>query len=153
MNSAKKKIEELKEKIAELEAELNKPKAMFERAEVGNKYFFISSRCKTMDTRESLQLFNNDHYNATNYYLDEQLAEKVAKYYRDNNWFIRKAIEFADGYEWGDSGYSYCITIDTFDLEYRVVKLNHVKTIGEIYMTKENVIKFKTWLEEYRPLK
>lgn len=153
MNNTKKKIEELKVKIAELEAELNKPKTMFERAENGGNYSFVGANFDVKSIGETKHPVDDFKFKSTNYYLDAQLAKKVAKYYRGNNWFIRKSIEFSDGYEWVDGGENYNIVIDVTCMVYLLCVVRNMKSNSGIYMTYENGKKFKAWLEEFAPLK
>lgn len=150
MNNTQKKIEELEVKIAELEAELNKPKAMFERAERQFDYTYVDDVFSVRSFTERGTSVDDKAYESTNYYLGTKLAEKVAKYYRDNNWFIRKAIEFADGYEWVTGGENHFVIINQQN-KYMVEDAN-CRNITDVFMSCENAQKFKAWLEEFAPL-
>ena len=133
--------------------ELKKPKTMFERGENGDKYCFINGKYKPLLTADHHQCSDNIYYKNANYYLekDKHIAERVAKYYKDNNWFIRKAIEFADGYEFVEGGDKYFVYWNKDVRKWSLCYASASKDPTTIYMTNENVQKFKAWLEEYKP--
>jgi len=127
---------------------------MFDRVEDGEKYFYINDTFSVSHTNEDNYNIDNKLYDLANYYVekDKHIAERVGEYYKNNNWFIRKAIEFADGYEWELGGDNWCVYIDAKGKN-EVTKHASFNYNGTIYMTKENALKFKAWLEECKPLK
>jgi len=145
INKAQSELEDLKQ-------EASKPKPMFERGDNGEKYYFVECTLDLEDTKERNQSMDDTLYNVSNYFLekDKHIAERVAQYYKNNNWFIRKAIEFADGYEW-KLGEKNCF-IYYCKGKYHLSRQLDTKNPTEIYMTEQNALKFKAWLEEYKPL-
>jgi len=146
INKAQSELEELKQ-------ETSKPKPMFERGDEGEAYHIIDEEYDVVDSIDTGVPLDDIRFKIANYYLekDEHIAERVAKYYKDNNWFIRKAIEFADGYEWVKGGDNWCVYINQYNYGLDAHQSTKVQT--QIYMTRENALKFKAWLEEYKSLK
>ena len=148
-------ISALQAEMDKLKTELEAPKSMIERAEDGGSYFYIDYSFTVSRGDETNNPVDKCLFDMANYYLlqEIELAEKVAKYYRDNNWFIRKAIEFADGYEFVDGNNNYYVYVNkvtgSYGVNWSIGVFNPVNT----YMTKENAEKFKEWLEEYKPLR
>lgn len=151
-----KKLAELEltiKKAQEQIEELKKPKTMFERGENGDKYCFINGKYKPLLTTDHHLCSDNIYYKNANYYLekDKHIAERVAKYYQDNNWFIRKAIEFADGYDFVEGKDNWFVCFDLNSEQWDTCFSMLIKETTVIYMTEESALKFIAWLEEYKP--
>lgn len=153
MKNINEQIEKLQTELDELKAIANKPKAMIDRVEHEGKYCLVNSELDVYESCEDGLIVDDKRYKHGNYYTDKALAERVAKYYRDNNMFIRKAIEFSGGYEFNDNKGNYWVEVGVENNSYDVGYVKGYEIPNVIYMTEQNAEKFKSWLEEYMPLK
>lgn len=145
-------IYKAKSELEELKQQTSKPKQIFERGEVGDDYWLVGAELCLSKSLEANHPVDGMRHSCANYYLekDKSIAERVAKYYQDNNWFIRKAIEFADGYEWV-YGENNCYVYG-YHAQYCIARHEVSKRQTTIYMAEENAEQFKAWLEECAPI-
>lgn len=143
-------LEQLNKCLDKIKQQASKPKQMIEKAERGSKYYFIDGELLVRSGIDGGYCTDDNRYNAGNYYLDKQFAERVAKYYRNNNMFIRKALEFADGYEWTKGNDNHCVGVGCGAYEITCFYDSYCPT--EIYMSAQNAERFKAWLEDNMPL-
>ena len=154
MSTIDEQIKELQDALTELQAKVNakEVKPMFELPKKGDDYFAVNG------------IFNINNYiygedsedeklmAVNNAFTSEAQAKACADHLARNFWFIRKAIEFADGYEVvaGDGAANYCVEFnhagEAWELDY---DMNFQR--DSIYMTKESANEFCEWLNEHKP--
>lgn len=147
-----KTIEQLEAEIAQLQQDLerlkSKPEPIIERQKTYkfiNSYFGFGSYVDT-DGKEDRACFA-----AYNYYPDNcELCQRVANYLRKTHLFTRKAIEFADGYEYKPEMRNYFVIFnkdkDKFESVYDTTTYNPLNT----YMFCRDSRNFADWCNEHR---
>lgn len=146
-----KKIEELRAKIDELEAQLKaESEPMFDEIKFGDTYYFVGGRFINTKDAYSVDSVDEERVKNNNAFKDEKQAQACADYLKDRFWFVRKSIEFADGYEFVKNKHNHFVLFDTSINEW-CYTINNYENRGSIYMTKESAIKFCEWLNKHKP--
>lgn len=144
-------IDELQTKIDGLKAKLkeeNEP--MFDEINNGDEYYYLDMRFNIEGTTYNYPHIDDKQFITNNAFKDKKQAQACADYLKDRFWFIRKAIEFADGYVFDAGTRNYYVY---YEQEYKEWKIAFYKFLnnGSIYMTKSNAFKFKDWLNKHKP--
>lgn len=142
-----KQIEELQKKIDELKAQCEKQEPMFELPVAGDFSYYVESDFSVKSFYIEIPASNT--YSVNNFHYKDQ-AEACAKHFRDTFWFTRKAIEFADGYEFVAGAENYSAGYKT-DKNHWCFAISHSFQSGCIYMTEESALKFCEWLDKHKP--
>ncbi len=149
--STAKKIEELRAKIDELEAQLKAEQdPMFDDIYVGDDYLFICSRFNVSLSNHIGHELDEEKLKIANAFKDKKQAQACADYLKDRFWFIRKAVEFADEYEFKRRNRNYYVFYNTGENKWGY-DLNDDFNGGSIYMTEQNATKFCEWLNKHKP--
>ena len=145
-----KQVEELQKKIDELKAQCEKQEPIFELPAIDNEYHSINTFFSVDCNYYGMDAKGDSLIELNNAFTDKAQAEACAKHLRDTFWFTRKAIEFADSYEFvvGANNYyqSYMYSIGSW-----VTCSNSAYQQGTIYMAKESAVKFCGWLNKHKP--
>lgn len=145
-----KQIEELQKKIDELKVQHEKQESMFKLPLNGKPFFFVGKSFSIGKCSYSSTYFSELQVKINNAFTDKVQAKLCAKHLRDTFWFTRKAIEFADGYE-------FVVGVDNFYIEHAFDDMCWVDSVnsryqnGSIYMNKESANKFCEWLNKHKP--
>jgi len=152
MNTLK-RIEQLEKELAELKEQVvSKPEPMFEIPITESNYYTLCTDIQS--GRFQLEIdcgFDSGIQDSSPaIFVDDEECGKVADYLTKNFWFIRKAVEFADGYEFNKSLNNYQVY---FDVENKIWNYLSMRTIqaSAIFMSQENATKFIEWLNEHKP--
>ena len=148
------RIEEMEQQLAALKAEVEteKQEPMFPVIEPQQDYYFVNAVFAVGETfygcsQDKLKICANNAYPES----QKDLCKSVAKHMADTNWFIRKAIEFAQGYEFKPNTDNYCVMFNKKSKEW--IKSSHsiLYVPTTVYMAKEQADKFISWLEKHKP--
>ena len=159
MTTTKEQLARVEKELAELklkiEAEEKSVEPMFPAVNHGDAYYLLSSYFSVLRDY-NLRDYNSEHSvdryrcEASSAFTDEAQAKACADYLKDRFWFIRKAIEFADGYEFGSKGNNYRVVFDAESIMWDWLS-NSTYNTNDIYMTKVNANKFIEWLNIHKP--
>ena len=154
MTTTKEQLARVEAELAELklkiEAEEKPVGSMFPALNEGDQYYFLVSRFD-VGTDENLgDDLDRARCEVANAFTDEVQAQACADYLKDRFWFIRKAIEFADGYKFVNNQDNYTIVFDKMFKGWCSSTDSFYPRNG-IYMTKENANKFIDWLNIHKP--
>lgn len=146
-----KDLQILEQKVAEMQAEIERLKAtpnpLIERASDGEPYWVVDKDYKCFKSREDGDRFDQDRYDCFNYYTDENLCKQVADYYKRTALFTRKAIEFSKGYEFKE-GENNCYVIFNHRMGVYAYSASYVEESSTIYMKETQAGRFKEWCNE-----
>lgn len=144
------KIEQLEKELAELKKELLAPeKPMFPR---------VSRKCFTPDFNYTGKIIaylwtsaeNVKNLNKANLAMPQEEALLVGKHLYSNIWFTRKALEFADGYNFAEGSENCYVGYSTHSKEWVATTSRYYET-SNIYMHPWAAEKFINWLNKYKP--
>lgn len=147
-----KTIEQIEAEIAQLQRDLeqlkNPPKPIIERTETYNS---INSFFETSCDSDDKTTIDDEYFSLYNYYpADGVLCKQVANYLKRTHLFTRKAIEFADGYEFKKRGTNwfvyFCTTHGQFDKACRSM-CNNPNTI---YLDLESADALADWCNAHK---
>ena len=139
------KITELQKEVDILEAD---PIAVIERASKDQDYWLLNHCFESEGTEENKDSVDARHYSLYNYFTDEKQCEAVAKHIRESFLFMRKAIEFADGYEFVVSGDNCWCEFEGGEFGHDFTDEYQVPTT--VYMSEQNAILFAVWCNEHK---
>ena len=147
-------LEALKIKIAELQKEVDileaDPIAVIERASKDQDYWLLNHCFESEGTEENKDSVDARHYSLYNYFTDKKQCEAVAKHIRESFLFMRKAIEFADGYEFDNITDNCAVFFDAKRKIFTIPWYRNPKSPTTIYMSEQNAILFAAWCNEHK---
>ena len=145
-------LEALKIKIAELQKEVEileaEPVAVIERASKDGMYWIIGEELVPMKTSDTSHGLDDLRFRLYNYFTDKKQCKAVAKHIRESLLFMRKAIEFADGYEFVVSGDNCWCEFEGGEFGHDFTDEYQVPTT--VYMSEQNAILFAVWCNEHK---
>ena len=147
-------IKQAREALEKLIAKAEQKKeSMFPEVRKFERYYFVSVGGVVGNETNDNYPFDLNHARTGNIFPTSQKkqAEACAEYLKDNFWFIRKAIEFADGYEFWQGGKNWYLMYDCACRKWRILNYVVCTSPTDIHMSKEAAEKFKEWLEIHKP--
>tara|TARA_R110000850_G_scaffold95716_1_gene200789 strand:+ start:115 stop:609 length:495 start_codon:yes stop_codon:yes gene_type:complete len=141
------KVTQWQKQIEALEAE---PREVIHRVIVGGAYYIVDGTFNTVHIKDRGDPYDTIKYASYNYFADEKQCEAVAKHIGESFLFTRKAIEFADGYEYEFNAPNY---LCAFAYNANVFIIDHEWTFKNpttVYMSKENAKLFTDWCNEHK---
>ena len=141
------KITELQKEVDILEAD---PIAVIERASKDQDYWLLNHCFESEGTEENKDSVDARHYSLYNYFTDEKQCKAVAKHIRESFLFMRKAIEFADGYEFEQGRFNFWCELDGRECEFEHEYTSGYQVPTTIYMSEQNAILFAAWCNEHK---
>ena len=147
-------IKEAREALEKLIAKAEKKKeSMFPEIEVLDRYYSVNGLGKVMAGKHGSSGSDEFYIQIGNAFplSQKKQAEVCAKYIKDNFWFIRKALEFADGYEFQTIDESFYVYWSRYSNKWRArCALANVESTG-IYMSEQSSASFIEWLNIHKP--
>ena len=154
MTTTKEQLARVEKELAELklkiEAEEKAVEPMFPALSVNRDYYYMGSGWDADKDTFTRHGVDRARFDCGNAFTDKSQAKACADYLKDRFWFIRKAIEFADGHEFVNKGLNYKVVFDTESIKWDWLS-NSAYDANDIYMTKENADKFIEWLNIHKP--
>ena len=147
-------LEALKIKIAELQKEVDileaDPIAVIERASKDGMYWMLNEELAPTETIDTAHPLDDSRFKSYNYFTDEKQCKAVAKHIRESFLFMRKAIEFADGYEFEQGWSNFWCELDGRECEFEHEYTSGYQVPTTIYMSEQNAILFAAWCNEHK---
>ena len=154
MTTTKEQLARVEKELAELklkiEAEEKAVGPMFPALSFNRDYYYMGSAWGVDKDKFTRHGVDRARFDCSNAFTDKAQAQACADYLKDRFWFIRKAIEFADGYEFGSKGNNYRVVFDAESIMWDWLS-NSTYNTNDIYMTKVNANKFIEWLNIHKP--
>ena len=152
MSTIDEQIKALQEALTELKAKVaaKEVKPMFEVPEIGSDYYHVSARSVVQSAQYDNDYWDEELSFAGRAFTSQTQAQACADYLKDNFWFIRKAIEFADGYEFTTGASNSKVRFDNCDGEWQR-GVDTFPQYGDIHMSERAAVKFCEWLNEHKP--
>lgn len=145
------RIEEMEKQLAALKAEIEtESESMFPVINDGDNYCIMDNGFKVVSYTNDNDYYDRKFVSNANAFTDEKQAQACADYLKDRFWFIRKAIEFADGYEFADGGDNYSPVFD-YNINEWILAYNSTCDGSAIYMNGDSGTEFKKWLNKHKP--
>ena len=146
-----KQAREVLEKLI-AKAEQNK-ESMFPEIDVLDRYYSVNGLGRVEPRKR-------DFFDSGEFYIQignafplsqKEQAEVCAKYMRDTFWFVRKSLEFADGYAFKQGSKNWRVVYGYVSKEWQISLHTECKDPSTIYMSQENASSFKEWLKIHKP--
>jgi len=143
------RIEEMEKQPAALKKEIVvEDEPMFPVIGDGNVYSHVCNEFEVDSFTNVVDRVDKALIGNANAFTDEKQARACGDYLKDRFWFIRKSIEFADGYEFriNVNNFYPCFMGGKWTLAYSYISKSNC-----IYMTEEAVNEFCEWLNKHKP--
>ena len=147
-------IKQAREALEKLIAKAEKKKEpMFPEIGKFEKYYFASGGGVVGNETNDNYPFDLNYVKIGNAFplSQKEQAKACANYIKDNFWFIRKATEFAEWYEFRRGSQNWYLVYDEDDAKWSAYANRIFKSPLTIYMAEEDAEKFKEWLEIHKP--